>query len=416
MKASLVVLSFLATAGVQAAGWTDGHSIEAIRAAIAEPIPVEAVKEAQEFDDSLMAQGSVNGTRVYLVTDGRQARLKSVVNQLLSGVEEDPGKWVVRVLDSDPKVENAFVSGGKYIYVFTGLIDNAQSDDELAFMLGHELGHSMLKHLIRRDGDVTNRLASLASIIAALSKSGSQSAAASIGQSLRASYSQTDEREADTFGVAISWRVGYDPIRGADFFSRSAQVADKARDEDEAVLVEYGEIAAELQRRCSGYRQQWNAGTIDRSQSNANAINSVCAQANQHAAAYNTALVDKNISDAQDELGKMMRSHPMPQERVAAIAAITDFFNGVRPLESLSSFEQPFRVLTALTQLDSPLLKAQARGPVAETPATPLTAKSSESANAEASSRLRQLEELRASGLISEAEYTAKRRQIVDEL
>ena len=52
------------------------------------------------------------------------------------GIGENPQGWVVRVLDSDPKVMNAFVNGGNYVHVFTGLRDQIKSDNELAIVVG----------------------------------------------------------------------------------------------------------------------------------------------------------------------------------------------------------------------------------------------------------------------------------------
>ena len=48
---------------------------------------------------------------------------KELVNRVLVAIGEAPRGWVVRVLDTDPKVVNAFVNGGRYIYVFMGLSD-----------------------------------------------------------------------------------------------------------------------------------------------------------------------------------------------------------------------------------------------------------------------------------------------------
>jgi predicted Zn-dependent protease len=77
----------------------------------------------------------------------------------------------VRVLDTNPSIENAFVLGGTYIYVYTGLVQNASADDELAFVLAHEIGHSLLKHSARREEDFLNLVASLAELRGATSRS-----------------------------------------------------------------------------------------------------------------------------------------------------------------------------------------------------------------------------------------------------
>ena len=109
--------------------------------------------QAREADDKIMAGGDVEGVHVYLVTDERSARANELVGGLLRAAGQNPNEWVVRVLDTDPKLVNAFVMGGKYVYIYTGLLAQKPSDDELAFILSHELGHSLLKHQERQEND-----------------------------------------------------------------------------------------------------------------------------------------------------------------------------------------------------------------------------------------------------------------------
>lgn len=102
------------------AQFKDQHSVEAIVAALKSPIPPQLVKEARDFDDKLMSAGHTEDGKVYLVTDERSTRANAMVRKLLEAMGEDPSHWVVRVLDTDPPVANAFVTGGKYVYVYTG--------------------------------------------------------------------------------------------------------------------------------------------------------------------------------------------------------------------------------------------------------------------------------------------------------
>src|SRR5262245_61358705 len=113
----------------------DQHSVESIVGALNAPISAEAIAQARGADDQIMAGGVVEGVHVYLVTDERSKRVNTLVTSLLNATGENPSEWVVRVLDTDPKVVNAFVLGGKYVYVFTGLLEQDPSDDELAFIL-----------------------------------------------------------------------------------------------------------------------------------------------------------------------------------------------------------------------------------------------------------------------------------------
>ena len=148
----------------------DQHDITSIVSVLQSQIPTEMVVQARSFDDQLLKAGEMEGNKVYLITDQRAQRVNSIVRRLLKQMGQEDREWVVRVFDTHEPIVNAFVTGGKYFYVFTGLLKEATSDEELAFILGHELGHSLLKHNIRRQGDSTMTLSNLAIIIGALSK------------------------------------------------------------------------------------------------------------------------------------------------------------------------------------------------------------------------------------------------------
>jgi predicted Zn-dependent protease len=331
-------------------GFDDQHDVKYILAALQSPIPLEAVTQAQAMDDRILSAGDVQGQKVYLVTDSRSQRVNALVRRLLAAMGQEEHEWTVRVLDTQPPTVNAFVFGGKYIYVYTGLLKEAASDDELAVVLGHELGHSLLKHNLRKQQDTTNTLAEIAEVIGALAggKKG-QDKVSAVTNAIRASYSRTDEEEADALGVAISRRAGFDPLRGADFFSRMAK---RANDEEEKVKQLLGQARGETEQAIASC-QQWvaaaNANPFKRSQAQA-----VCNDAEQKRLAFNqTATQYQSERRSQQLYG----DHPTDQNRIAVVAALSDFLNGRRSLESLRNFQQSYRVMSALKQTDSVLLR-----------------------------------------------------------
>ncbi len=60
----------------------------------------------------------------------------------VSGLEK--ASWEVHVIYSDEK--NAFVIPGGKVFVFSGILDIAQTDDGLAAILGHEIAHTLARH------------------------------------------------------------------------------------------------------------------------------------------------------------------------------------------------------------------------------------------------------------------------------
>ena len=334
-----------------------------------------------------------------------------MVRKLLAAMEEDSDHWVVRVLDTDPPVENAFVTGGKYIYVFTGLIEKASGDDELAFVLGHELGHSLLQHNERREDDTSTTIADLLLLGALLAGGDTRETLGLLSTAFSSSYSQIDEQEADAIGVAISARAGFDPLRGADFFSRDIREAAQTQQEWDQTLATMREGVLQAQANCEDWTKAYS-GWLAKTQENANKVNAVCADAEQKRVYYNQLNSQVYTERAQQELGQLFSTHPESQSRVAAVAALTDFIHGRRDLASLSHFEQGHRVMVALTQVESVLLQPPEEEPL-PVEATPTVGDQTEVALSLAE-QLSQLKQVYDQGLISKDEYEEMRQNILD--
>ena len=131
---------------------------------------------------------------------------------------------------------NAFALLGGFIGVHTGLILTAQSESELASVLGHEIGHIAQRHVARmlskqKESTAIAIGALLLALLAARSSSSSSSAiteaaivggqAAAIQQQLN--FSREAEREADRIGFQILVDGGFDPRAMATFFGRMQQ-------------------------------------------------------------------------------------------------------------------------------------------------------------------------------------------------
>jgi Zn-dependent protease with chaperone function len=354
MRATYLILTAALLQGLVAApasALDDGHSLEAIRGAVQSPIPDSVIEQARQVDDQILRTGTVNGSKVYLVTDERLQHVQALVHRVLVAIGENPQGWVVRVLDTDPKAVNAFVNGGKYIYVFSGLLAEVHSDNELAVVVGHEIGHSVLKHNIRRNSDLTSTLANLAAIVGQIKGGSGGGNAMAIGKALHNGYSRDDEREADAFGVLAAWRAGFDPIGGAGFFTRLEQADDKASAAQGKELEDYKGQALVVKSQCETWRNQWASGQVAHTQQNATLINQRCAQYEQARNAYGAAVAQRTVSASQANAG----DHPADQERVAAIAAETDWVHGARTLNSMQTYPLAYNVIVALLQTKNPI-------------------------------------------------------------
>ncbi|HSQ05290.1 MAG TPA: M48 family metalloprotease [Burkholderiales bacterium] len=124
---------------------------------------------------------------------------------------------------------NAFALPGGYVGVNTGLFFAAQSESELAGVLGHEIAHVTQRHVARmiaqQDKTSIVSLAALAvAILAARASTEAASAAAAFGQAgviqSQLNFTRDNEKEADRVGLQILEGAGFDPRGMASFFER----------------------------------------------------------------------------------------------------------------------------------------------------------------------------------------------------
>ncbi len=151
------------------------------------------------------------------------------------GIVEAVGRKLVRALPPSPysfefhvvhmEEPNAFALPGGFVYVSRGLLALVNREDELAGVLGHEIGHVVARHAATRIARAQGvGLATVLGAVAAAAVGGSAAANAvgSLGQvagaGYLAAYSRDQERESDEIGQELAARAGYDPAALIDFF------------------------------------------------------------------------------------------------------------------------------------------------------------------------------------------------------
>lgn len=123
---------------------------------------------------------------------------------------------------------NAFAVPGGVIGVHNGLILAAQSEAQLASVLGHELAHLSQRHFSRsqetaRRSQKTALVGMLAGLVAVAAGGGEAGMAAVVGSQAAAQdtalrYSRQHEQEADRVGMQNLVAAGYDPLGAAQMF------------------------------------------------------------------------------------------------------------------------------------------------------------------------------------------------------
>ncbi len=156
--------------------------------------------------------------------------LQSIGQRLAANSEKPEQRYTFFLLRS--RDINAFATLGGYIGMNAGLILTAESEDEVAAVLAHEITHVTQHHVVRaveraQKDTLPIALAMIGAVIAAQSAGGdadaTQAAIASgiaLMQQRQINYTRASEHEADRIGIHILARTGYDPGAMAGFFGR----------------------------------------------------------------------------------------------------------------------------------------------------------------------------------------------------
>ncbi|MFI5216063.1 MAG: M48 family metalloprotease [Candidatus Limnocylindria bacterium] len=126
---------------------------------------------------------------------------------------------------ADMPEPNAFALPGGYIYVSRGLLAIANSEAELANVIGHEIGHVAARHASQRETRSVGVgvLSTLGAVVAGVAAGGQAAQAVSqlgqlAGAGLIASYGRDQERQADEVGQQLAAESGWSPGAVSSFF------------------------------------------------------------------------------------------------------------------------------------------------------------------------------------------------------
>jgi predicted Zn-dependent protease len=159
--------------------------------------------------------------------------LEHLVYELVSHSKLEDRRVEVVIIDS-PEI-NAFAVPGGIIGINNGLLLYAQTEDELATVLSHEIAHLSQRHFSRGvEFQQKNQPLTLAAMIASfvlLATAGADagmaamSATQAAAQSSALRYSRTNEQEADRVGMQTLDEAGFDPHAAPAMFERMMQAS-----------------------------------------------------------------------------------------------------------------------------------------------------------------------------------------------
>lgn len=144
------------------------------------------------------------------------------------GKQPDFDQWEVVVFDS-PQV-NAFALPGGKIGVYTGLLQVANNQDQLAAVIGHEIAHVQANHSNERLS--TSQIAGYGTDISKMAIEGSEYQEIGMGAlglgvqyGVMMPYGRAQESESDILGLQLMNKAGFDPTQSVDLWKNMAKAS-----------------------------------------------------------------------------------------------------------------------------------------------------------------------------------------------
>ncbi len=141
-----------------------------------------------------------------------QALVDAVGNKLVSHsvARETPYKYDFHLL-ADERTINAFALPGGQIFITYALFSKLENEDQLAGVLGHEIGHVLGRHSADRIAKQGLTQGILSGVAVGSESQGMTQMAAVIANVINMKYGREDELESDDLGVRFMLKAGYKP-------------------------------------------------------------------------------------------------------------------------------------------------------------------------------------------------------------
>jgi predicted Zn-dependent protease len=150
----------------------------------------------------------------------RAAYVLCVTNALLEQAPTAPSDqaWEVTLFDDDQA--NAFALPGAKIGIYSGLLEVARNQDQLAAVIGHEIGHVIARHANERVSTAYATQLGLTAVAASGVLSGDLMGLMGVGAQVGVlfPFSRTQERESDLIGLELMAKAGFDPRQSVELW------------------------------------------------------------------------------------------------------------------------------------------------------------------------------------------------------
>lgn len=177
---------------------------------------------AQAFTEAKAKQKVSNDARM-------NAYVRCVVNDITRELPQGwQTNWEVAVFEDSSA--NAFALPGGKVGVNTGIFTVAKNQDQLAAVIGHEIGHVVSRHhdeRITKQQGTSTVLGIGQAILGSAYGSGAANAAGQLGGAAAQTFyllpnSRTQESEADVVGQELAAKAGFDPRQAVNLWQNMA--------------------------------------------------------------------------------------------------------------------------------------------------------------------------------------------------
>jgi predicted Zn-dependent protease len=184
------------------------------------------ITEAEETQ--LGTEGYAEILETSTLSDDTQAveRLRAIGRRIADVTGEEDYEWEFNLIEND-SVVNAFCLPGGKVAFYTGILELAETDDELATVMAHEIAHATARHGGERMTQILIVQLGGIALSEALKDNRAQTielaqVAYGVGASLAyvLPYSRKHESEADHIGLIYMAKAGYDPRAAVGFWRK----------------------------------------------------------------------------------------------------------------------------------------------------------------------------------------------------
>lgn len=145
---------------------------------------------------------------------------KAALQKMVDSLDSNSDELQVEVVNID--MLNAVALPGGKVFLFDGLIQQAASVDEVAGVLGHEIGHVRERHVMQG----LLRQLGLSLILGGMN----ENVGGVVSGALANSYGRDAETEADAYSIGVLSKANISPLATKGFFEKLAKMTNESND------------------------------------------------------------------------------------------------------------------------------------------------------------------------------------------